>query len=206
MITYRCVKRDDLKTIADIHTECFSGYFLTSLGKDLLEKYYGEYIAEDAPFIVAEDDSGEIVGFCMGFDHDSKARANFERKYKYGLAIKLICLCAKFNKQAWVRVLSRIRGILESFVLQKKNHVLKSDMSKNEGVLLSICVLDRVKGTGVACSLVKAFENELIMRKIDVYTLSAYATNFRARVFYEKNGLKVESEENGSVVYIKKLN
>ncbi len=202
MYTYRNATKEDLKEVAKVHTKCFEDYFLTSLGTDLLEKYYGEYFDENAPFIVAQEDNGEIVGFCMGYQTGTKARSQFESKYKFQLASKLLCLCLKFDKEAWKRVIAKIKSVLKPTAKPVKETEGSDEIM---GDILSICVLDKAKGKGVATALVQHFESEMISRGIKTYTLSVYAINVRARAFYEKMGMKVSRANDEEVVYIKTI-
>ena len=202
MYAYRNATKEDLKEIAKVHTKCFENYFLTSLGTDLLEKYYGEYFNENAPFIVAQSETGEIVGFCMGYQTGTTARAQFESKYKFQLASKLLFLCLKLDKEAWKRVIAKIKGMFKSAVKPVEKEEPGEEII---GDILSICVLDKAKGKGVASSLVKHFESEMISRGIKTYTLSVYAVNARARAFYEKMGMKISKENSEEVAYIKTI-
>jgi ribosomal protein S18 acetylase RimI-like enzyme len=68
----RQAKIDDLAAVAKIHMACFPGTVTSSLGKlwkgRIIVDYYKEYF-NDCPelFLVAENNSGEVVGFCMGY-------------------------------------------------------------------------------------------------------------------------------------------
>ncbi|MBR2404956.1 MAG: GNAT family N-acetyltransferase [Clostridia bacterium] len=202
MITYRTAYKTDLKAIAKVHSACFKEYFLTSLGNDLLSKYYGEYIDENAPFILAVNEHGQIAGFCMGYLTGSKARDKFESKYKWQLTSKLLGLCLMCNKNAWVRVSSKIKDVLKSF---KSKNQANINPEKPKGSILSICVMEEFRGTNVAGTLVDKFESELKDRNIETYTLSVYTTNARARAFYEKKGFSVLNENKDSTNYIKTI-
>jgi len=203
MITYRSACEKDLNQVATVHSKCFEGYFLTSLGENLLKKYYGSYLNEKAPFVVAVNENDDVVGFCMGYQNGSRARAHFEKKYKYQLAAHLLYLCMRCDKKAWVRVMSKCKGVFKSF----KNKTLKSENEEKSlsGSLLSICVIEKFRGSDMARKLVNEFESELNKRKINTYTLSAYKTNTRARAFYEKMGFVNESENDDSVYYMKHI-
>ncbi len=205
MITYRNANKDDLKQIAQVHLACFSEYFLSSLGNDLLEKYYGEYFNEKSPFIVATNDSQGIIGFCMGYLTGTKARANFESKYKWKLSMRLLALCIKLDKRALTRVFDKIKSILKSFKSKNSQKTPDKKVAAITGDLLSICVLDDFKGTDVASTLVKTFENELKSRDISKYYLTVFKSNLRARAFYEKLGFKISKDKNTELIYEKDL-
>lgn len=204
MITYRNALKDDLKEIAKVHTLCFEGYFLSSLGEHLLQKYYECYISENAPFIIATNEYNEIIGFCMGYITGSKARNNFESNYKWKLILRLLVLCIKLDKQALDRVHSKICSICHSIINKKTNHA-QTKNPNNLGSLLSICVMPQFRGTEIASTLLKEFENQLNKTNITKYTLSVYKTNARAIGFYKKMGFKNISFDNTTARYLKEL-
>ena len=204
MITYRAASKNDLNTIAKVHTDCFKEYFLTSLGNHLLAKYYGEYINEGGPFILAVSDVDGIIGFCMGYQTGSRARANFEKNNKFQLLFKLLYLCLLCNKSAWDRVLSKIKSSFGAFIHKKNNSVSKNKKSP-EGTILSVCVVEKYRGTDVSKTLISKFEDELRTRKIEKCTLSVHTTNSRARAFYEKVGFNIQKESADCVVYVKTI-
>ena len=205
MITYRNATNDDLNEIAKLHKLCFKEYFLTSLGVNLLGKYYKEYLNEGAPFVLAENDENEIIGFCMGYqDATTQAHKNFQSNNKIRLATRLFFLCCAFNKNAWIRVIAKIKSIFRR-AKHRKDPVKKNNKSNTVGSLLSICLDSKYRGTDIAKTLVIKFEDELKAMGIEEYTLSVYSTNARARAFYEKTGFSFHCEEGDSIIYIKTL-
>lgn len=79
-----------MKAVTELHKECFPDYFLTSLGENLLEKYYLEYLIENDLFVLAYDtDTEQLAGFCVGYYQGSEARKVFEQKNKMKLAGRL---------------------------------------------------------------------------------------------------------------------
>ena len=203
MITYRNVIKEDLKEISRLHRVCFEGYFLSSLGEKLIEKYYESYVDEDAPFIVAVADNNEIAGFCMGYLSGSKARGNFESKYKYQLSLKLLLLCLKLDKQALIRVRLKMRSILKFSANKKRKNA--GGKNPHRGTLLSICVSKEFRGTQTAQQMVREFENVLKTKNVTEYTLSVYQTNARAKAFYEKMGFKLSGSHDDSDSYLKEI-
>ena len=192
---YRIASTEDLPEIANVHITCFPGTFIASFGNKLIERYYGEYNNEDNLFIVAEEDN-RIQGFCMGYRTGSNARNNFLKKNKLRLVIRMAWLCLTFNKLAISKCIAFIKPKKDS------NEVRKTQA---EGDLLSICVMDVCKGTGVAMELVSEFEKLLRDKGIADYTLSVYKTNKRAIHFYEKCGLTFYEDRNDEIKMYKKL-
>lgn len=68
---------EDLHDVAKIHMECFTGTVTSRLGKlwngKVVVDYYKEYFNVCPElFLVAENDSGEVVGFCMGSNNENE--------------------------------------------------------------------------------------------------------------------------------------
>lgn len=201
MIIYRNATVDDMSQVAKTHIACFEGYFLSSLGEQLLEKYYLEFLIENDLFIVAQDsETGEVVGFCMGYYKGSNARSNFEAKYKLMLTKKLLTLCLKFNRTAISKCITKVISIFKT--KEKSENSFKADSD-----LLSIGVLSRCRGQGVAKMLVETFEKRIFEnangRVIENCTLSVFSNNARARSFYEKMGFTIFSDNGTEAKYIK---
>lgn len=201
MIIYRNAIASDMPQVAKTHIACFEGYFLSSLGEQLLEKYYLEFLIENDLFIVAEDEeTHKIIGFCMGYYKGSNARSNFESKYKLMLTKKLLMLCLKFNKAAISKCIAKVVSVFKA--KGKSENSFKADSD-----LLSIGVLSECRGQGVAKALVEAFEKRIFEnageRKIKNCTLSVFSDNSRARAFYEKMGFTIFSDNGTESKYIK---
>ena len=191
-------KYDDLAEIAKVHIKCFPEYFLTKFGEKLLAKYYGEYLAEGDPFVVAREKS-EIVGFCMGHIGQSEARSTFLRKNYIGMGFKTLKLMLTFDKEVYSR--------LKNIILPSKDNQSESDSTEEEeAYLLSLCVIEEMRGTGLAKKLVEAFEKQLIEKGCSDYVLFAIEDNDRGIGFYEKMGFKQELTKDGSIKFRKTLN
>lgn len=199
MITYRCAKPEDMKAVAKLHKVCFPDYFLTSLGENLLEKYYLEYLLENDLFILAQNtDTEQLVGFCMGFYRGSKAREIFEKKNTAKLAGRLLILCLRLNRQAISRCWNRI---FPPKSVPSEN-ISVAEFSPDVG-LLSICVSPDYRGTDIASQLVMAFEKESKIQSGQNCMLYVRSDNSRARRFYEKMGFIAQTEDGKEICYIK---
>ena len=192
---------DDMSEIAKVHCECFDDYFLTSLGNKLVKKYYEQYFCEDELFVIARDDN-EIVGFCMGYIRPSHARREFERRNRFLLTLKMFGLCVRLDKQAISRCVKRLKSMIE----KKHNECNKKMNSKEKTAdILSICVVDKYKGSGVARMLVAEYENLLRENGVCQCTLFVKSDNYRAIHFYENCKFTKCSESNGEIKFIKTL-
>lgn len=186
-IIFRTATKEDLSQIADTHICCFPDYYISSLGKQLVEKYYLEFLKENDLFIIAEDNE-RVIGFCMGYLIDNThARERFMKNNFFALSGKLLVQCLSFNKRAISKCLS--------FLTSKLKKDESNSIEKHGGDLLSICVLEKYRGQGISIELVNRFENRLIENGQKEYWLSVYKTNQAAIKFYKKQGMKIESED-----------
>ena len=199
-MNYRKPEFGEMDKIAQVHMKCFEGYFLTSFGEKLIQKYYEEFFREKELFVIAEED-GAIIGFVMGYLKGSRARSNFEKNNRRELAKNLIIRCLKFDKLAIKKCFAKLINILK----KTKTTVSNQTNEENIGDLLSICVLPQWRGNNVAGEIVKKFEDLLKENGVTTYTLSVLKDNMRARRFYEKLGFEICRESKDEVKYIKNI-
>ena len=207
MITYKTATVEDMPKIAQTHKLCFPEYFLSSLGEDLLKKYYTEFLLENDLFILAEDENNKCVGFCMGYYSGSKAMQRFESKNKVKLFLKLLTLCLCLNKAAMQRCWARISSIFKRPVQPNIQQQTKPIFGVE---LLSICVLPEYAGKGISTELVNRFENAILTNDKGLVAercvLTGFADNLRAIKFYEKMGYEILRQYAISVKYVKYFN
>ena len=83
MIHYRNASIEDMYEVAQVHILTQPEYFTSTLGIDLLSKFYTEFLVEDNLFVVATDDEiNKIVGFCMGNYYGSHAEKIWRRNIR----------------------------------------------------------------------------------------------------------------------------
>ncbi len=204
MIYYREAEQKDMENVAALHKQCFSEYFLTKLGTGLLSKYYGEYLSQEQPFVLAFDDekkeNGGIIGLCLCYYKGCDARAQFESKNKGALSKRLLKLCLKFDKDAITRCWAKI--------MPKKKSPEGEERKIMDVDLLSICVDADYRGKGVSSELVDRI-TELSKQKakspISKMILYVNSDNDAARKFYEKKGFTVFGSGETQTIYIKNI-
>ena len=108
----RQAKITDLASVAKIHMDCFPGTVTSSLGKlwngRIVVDYYKEYYS-DSPelFLVAENNSGKVVGFCMGYKFES---GNIDKRLIKHHLIKIVIgyfyLLLTGDKECWRKLKS----------------------------------------------------------------------------------------------------
>ena len=110
-IIYRQAVFTDMPCVAETHLACFSDYFLSQFGKELVQEYYS-YFWKEAPLFVVSltPDKENMIGFCMGYLRGSKAKSQFEKDFRRELFKKELWLCLKLNRQAISKALIKIKA------------------------------------------------------------------------------------------------
>lgn len=212
----RQATRQDLNSIAGVHSICFPDSYSSQLslfgspigGGNLLEAFYMEYMNDNPElFVVAEDEGSGIVGFCMGYymDKDDQMQ-NFLHNNRLRILWKTFLLLLIFNKQAWSKILSRLRHKPTVSDWTIINYKYEHISNKKRGDLLSVCVLPKFRGQGYAQKLMDSYLAAMKTSGREICLLSVKTANERARHYYEKNGFELyRTRGTEGLTYIKKL-
>lgn len=205
MIQYRCAEIKDMEEVAEVHILTQPEYFTSTLGVNLLTKFYSEFLIEDGLFVVAVDDkNNKIVGFCMGNYYNSKAEKTWEHKYEKQIIRRLLLKCIQFNKLALSRSFRRAKGLI----------VRTKDANKEIyfAHLLSLGVLSEYRGKHIASNLIDEFEKQCMSNPPDRVrglgtscTIGAYKWNTAGCKLYEYKGYRVFEETKTKLKYTKDL-
>lgn len=98
----------DLVRIAQVHQLCFPDSYSSSLGTDLLKRFYNEYLS-GAPelFLVCENPGKEIVGFCMGYYMEKNRYKNaFLKKNLFRIGLRTVVGLIGGDKRVWKKLRS----------------------------------------------------------------------------------------------------
>lgn len=208
MIKYRSANEQDMDEVAFVHTITQPEYFTTTLGTDLLSKFYKEFLIEDNLFVVAYDDSAEnkIVGFCMGNWYGSKAEKRWEEEYRKQIICRLLIKCIQFNSLAISRVLRRIKSIMKNNTTDREEDIYYSH-------LLSLGVLPEYRGQHIASTMIDIFEEKCLqtphveLENVEkVCTIGAYRWNAAGCKLYFSKGYRIYNETGKKVKFRKVLN
>ena len=201
----RQAKIEDLAAVARIHMACFPGTVTTSLGKlwngRIVVDYYKEYF-NDCPelFLVAENDSGEVVGFCMGYKLESNNIDNRLIKHRFPyILLGYIYLLIKGDKECWRKIKSLLggkKGAESQVKIIEPSIQIIPDTDKAE--LFTIGIFSEYRG--------KSYGKDLILNYFDacrrinrkVCLISYVNENIRAERFYYRNGCKPFLENGNS--------
>ena len=202
----RKAELNDLIEIESVHKQCFPNNFSTLLvGKfHLLANFYKEYLtANPGLFLIAEDDEKNIVGFCMGYlCSQNSFKKDFLRHNFCQFVLKYFLLLITFKKKAWAKLFAPFhKKIHSNYMVSPKNI-----NPQNTGDLLSICVVEDQKGTGLANELIDKYIVCLISKNMCFCKLSVEDNNCRAIHFYEKHGfMKFKKALKKETIYLKEI-
>ena len=207
---------NDLPAIARVHRVCFPDSYSSQLslfksqigGGNLLETFYMEYMNDNPDlFVVADDENSGIVGFCMGYymDKDDQMQ-NFLYKNRLRILWKTFLLLLIGNKQAWNKIISRLKHKPDISDWTIVNNKYESIKNEERGDLLSVCVLPECRGKGYAQDMMNLYLRAMKNAGRKLCLLSVKKDNERAKRYYERNGFELyRTRGNVGLTYIKLL-
>lgn len=177
---------DDLEQLVDVHFSAFSGFFLTSLGRNFLIQYYKIYIKYSHIAFVAEVDNS-IEGFVVG----SNSSVDFYNDLKKEAVCFFIPILMNIvNIHLFRKIWSRFFSI---FLKRKVNNSIKAYENLNE--LTSIGVNQNDKNRGLGSKLLAEYEDYCIRNNISGITLTTDADdNDKVLNFYKKFGYSIDQQ------------
>lgn len=189
--------KDSLK-IAEIHLKSFDGFFLTSLGKSFLNKFYLSIINNDGSIVIGIIEDNEIVGFAVG----AKVKKGFYKSLlRYNSITLLLSASNSLLKSPY-----KIFKLLQSFFSKESPNV----EYLNYATLLSICVSPEKKGQKLGKLLLEAFELEVSKYNDGISLTTDHLNNDYVNNFYKSNSYTLVNQFNqGNRImnfYIKKIN
>lgn len=165
--------------IAQIHLQEINQGFLSQLGLKFLTKLYKAMIFSKNSFVVVAKENNQIVGFISGCTNLNHFYRHFLKKYFFSICFILLPKIFK---------ISIFKKIKET--LQYKN--TKNNLPPEE--LLSIGVVKKFQGQGIAQALLTEFIKEMKKRKVNQFKVIVGEKLPRAIAFYEKMGFKFFSK------------
>lgn len=209
----RLASKNDISDIANVHEKCFPDSFLSHVsktgrwGKDILKRFYSTYL-ESVPelFFVGVNEENKVIGFCMGYYVDkSDQMKTFISSNKFNLVLASLLLLFKFDVFVWKKIKSRFNKN-KNEIWETINDNYNDFGNEDMGDLLSVCVLNEFRGSGVANELVKSFLEALSSNHKKICVLYVETENIGARKFYEKNEFELfQKRGETGLSYIKKL-
>jgi ribosomal protein S18 acetylase RimI-like enzyme len=190
-ITYRLITKPDLNQVVYVHKIVFRHYFLTSLGDDLLYKYYDEFLLENPELFFGAFDGDSLVGFSLGLYHDSsKATELFEKKYKKQLARRLLLLCLRLDPKAISRCFK--------FIFSRK---AEQNEVTNRGTYLVFGVLPSHRGENIASALTYFLCKSFASNGVQLIYTATNVSNKHTNDFWKMKNASFVYKEGGHNYY-----
>lgn len=166
--------------MAAIHSFAFPNFFLTALGKDVLEVFYASLLIDESVVAYGLKKDQFLVGF---FVASLSPKGLYTRVFKRNIFRFFLPLSIAFIKD-----LSLLRRMFVSLSSSKLHNVPDSCTSS----LLSICVSPDHAGKGVGKLLLSELERELMVRGKYCYYLTTDAeNNDLTNQFYKNNAFEL---------------
>lgn len=200
----RNAQQSDLNDISEVHTRCFPNSFSTQLGRVLIEKFYIEYMKKNPDLFIVGVENKKIVGFCMGYicEYNDFFRL-FVKHNLVRVGFRVLLLLFTGNKLMYVKIKKIFSKKEVLTVVDEKSDRVPLD---ERGDLLSLCVIDEYRGTGLAQKMIEKYEEILKKKECKICILSVASNNSRAIKFYEKNGYRIYRKANTFKTYTKNIN
>jgi ribosomal protein S18 acetylase RimI-like enzyme len=174
------LKSEDAKKMASIHSLAFPHFFLTALGKDVLEVFYASLLIDDSVIAFGIKKDQSLVGF---FVASTSPKGLYTRVFKRNIFRFILPLSFAFIKD-----LRLLRRMLISLSSSKSHNVPNSCTSS----LLSICVSPECAGMGLGKMLLSELESQLKVRGKCCYYLTTDAeNNDLTNQFYKNNAFEL---------------
>ncbi|ROY85506.1 GNAT family N-acetyltransferase [Enterococcus gallinarum] len=186
----------DIPEIVNFHLKNFDGYYLTSLGKEVLENYYSFFLSNDSNIFVIVKDQGEIIGLALFVPFFDEQISNFYKKHFLILSKNIMLKLITFNKEVLKGTLSRVKSVFNSYDMENKLPEIS---------LLSLAIDINYRSQGIGEELIYFSENYLRKYGYERYYLSVLEKNIRGISFYKKMGFTQVSSKRDLIYFEKSV-
>lgn len=177
------LEQSHVPEIVDVHLNAFNGFFLTSLGKAFLRKYYSAVIAHpDSICLGCKIENGPLAGFAVG------------NKLSKGFHLKIL----RANWLMFFLEGIRLAAVKPKAILRLFRNLSKNEHPTDDGLyaeLLSIGVAGSSEGMGIGRKLIEQFQLAAIQSGASRISLTTDKLNNERTVkFYLNTGYSVYYE------------
>ena len=165
----------DVAAVARLHTDRFPHGFLPTLGSRPLERLYRHLVQSAHAFLLVADDEESINGFVAAAEDTRRVYREFLRHYGFAAAVLAAPAALRAPRAVWETI--RYGG--------RADH---ADLPPAE--ILAVAVAQRVRGAGVASSLVAGAMNEFRRRGVAAARVVTATGNSHALRLYERAGFR----------------
>lgn len=183
----RTARSADIRQIAELHQQAFTGFFLTQLGISFLSRYYSivhEY--NKGILLIAETHEGQIIGFVAGF-LDPNRFYSLMKARRLELALAILPSLLR-RPSILFRILSNYHDVSSSGKGEMLSQCRWCELS-------SVAIDPEHSGKGIGKDLVNALivEAEKLGATL-VYLHTDAIRNNRTNDFYQKIGFILHAE------------
>lgn len=184
-------KKEDLKEIAKVHKIAYSKLHFTALfPENLLEKYYGFFLDNEASILLLKNSEGNIAGFVVSGINLAKKIKQFKSEKKYYIFLT-----------ALLHPVSTIRKLINSLYYILFEKAIPFD--ETDFLILSIAVVKKQEGTGnILLAEVSKLSKKKKYNKIGLYVRTG---NIQAINAYLKDKYRIKGYCAGQF-YMEKQN
>jgi ribosomal protein S18 acetylase RimI-like enzyme len=195
-------------SVADAHTVCFPGFFLTHLGPGFLRLYYTTYLEVGGGFgAVAVDQAGTVRAFAVGVENLDHLDAVLFRRHPWRVMGSVArAWFSEPSVRAQVRErLGRVGQVISRVIRHDAGAPGAIPAEAPFAALTSLAVLPSERRSGLATRVVAAFEREARRRGFGAIRASTSLDNEFAMGFYRRDGWAVKSlREHENIVTFEK--
>lgn len=211
-VRHRPYRPDDLDGVVDVHLVAFEGFFLSSLGRQVLRQMYKSYAESGMVFCVAADSASElVVGFAVGPPSGSGYLGRALRADPWVWGRTLAVTFARSPRQLLGigrRVVGRMaRPAGGSSISRSSTRSTRPEAAGTQAAyLLSLGVDPRHEGSGVGTMLLGAWEG--LARDVGATAIvleTDALDNARTLGFYQARGYVTEATFQSGSRSMKKL-
>lgn len=175
----------DINEIVNLHVRAFSSFFLTSLGEEFLEVYFGCIVNDGDTncFKCTQDDV--IIGYVFTISETS----GFNKRLVLRNLFSFLLVIRKIN------IINLYRIFRKEF--ENNNELNSQKHTKKSWHILSIAASSIHRDLGVGFTLIQYVITEARLQGIEVISLTTDAqNNSKVQQFYTKHGFEVTKKFN----------
>lgn len=205
----RQAKIEDLAAVAKIHMACFPGTVTSSLGKlwngKIVKEYYKEYY-KNCPelFLVAENDSGSVFGYAMGFELGcGNIDKRFVKHHLFVFLIGFLYLLFKGDKECWRKLGSIYGSNGNDNSVKILDHDIDRILDSEKARFYTMGVFEEYRGKSHGRALTESYFEACRKAGKKICLIYYVRENYRAESLYYKLGCKpyLEIGINDKVCY-----
>lgn len=186
----------DVPQTSALHVRALPDDFVTRFGEGFLARYHLAFAESPYAMVIVASDyaTGQTVGALLGTLDTPAHYGWLVRHHGAGLAVRAAVRAIRDPRLGWDLLRSRVaryvRGIVRSFIPEKRSRKREESRDNRVGLLAHVMVADDQRGRGIGSSLVEVYENRAGYAGLERLELATLPGSRGAGPFYEKIGWK----------------